>query len=481
MVSFSNVAWLRAALAILPFTKAIPIDASHLEVRGDCNNIGTTQDPLCWTALNMTAYLNEWITTSGKECYDEFKDFAYCYLSVVMPATFADCSTMNMQSCDYNIVNGSKTPQEVHTLYHIYRINNFFNQYNAAIISAAGLSLGRIPAIVSNIDTPKSSLLDLSNILTVLSAGLSLIPGPAGIAASTLTKSAQAAISVIVGGIGQIPGLTRVLFPTGTTDSKIVQAAELSSQLSTLTSQLIARFDEALKLAETDYTTFLALAQTGAFYGPTWDFSQLTTSMALALDSYVISTCLEGNDIHGVVGVATNPQALSTNASAANLAYDIKCPNYDEYGVCNAWYYSNNTQSAYTLNNFDARQINYYSNYQLWFGEGWTTGEALFVNAAECMQSGRFGQAPSVDFTVGKVNLHCISQLRMYTWDMSCKYEARTRCEFTDGEAQGGYGQWDNKGGWNNAWSSGGGYERLLVPAGYLGPWIVAGEGKITN
>ena len=194
---------------------------------------------------------------------------------------------------------------------HHVAINNYFNQWYTAINDAYSLSSGNIGTIVAEIDPPDSGF-PLSSILTILSAGLALIPGPLGIASSVLSKTAQATINVLAVGIAQVPALTNILFPTGSIDSEVVQAAQLSGQLSTLASGIADRLDAALKLSVTDFPTFLALAETNVFYAPVWDDDQLTKNMAHALNAYVISSCLEGNNIHGVVGVATNPQALST-------------------------------------------------------------------------------------------------------------------------------------------------------------------------
>ena len=120
MHSISIVASLLAPLTVIPITAAIPIVTPKLEARTDCDVLTTPPDPSCWTVLNMTGYLNNWVTTDGKACLIQTKDFSGCYLSIVTPGTFPDCSIINPQSCDYNIGRGATTPQQVHVLYNIY-------------------------------------------------------------------------------------------------------------------------------------------------------------------------------------------------------------------------------------------------------------------------------------------------------------------------------------------------------------------------
>lgn len=69
-----------------------------------------------------------------------------------------------------------------------------------------------------------------------------------------------------------------------------------------------------------------------------------------AFNTYLISQTLSGNKVCGVMARETNPQAMANNGTKLN--YDIDCQGYDEQNVCDAWWYSGNYESVFTLNDF---------------------------------------------------------------------------------------------------------------------------------
>ena len=208
-------------------------------------------------------------------------------------------------------------------------------------------------------------------------------------------------------------------------------------------------------------TELLAFASQGNFTALPPSLPDQANYLYFAFNTYIISQVLNGNNVYGVIGRGTNPQEMDTNGTT--LAYDIDCQGYDEQNVCDAWWYSGNYASAFTLDDFSHMNRNYGSQLSQLF-TNLTTGELLFEGALSCNAEGNFGQPVNITVNAGGVNTACISQLRILTWDMGCTSQGQ-KCEFVEdvGPQQSFLMQ--------NAHSMVGINSRS-VPAGYLGPLI---------
>lgn len=143
-----------------------------------------------------------------------------------------------------------------------------------------------------------------------------------------------------------------------------------------------------------------------------------------ALNTYLISQTLNGNNVYRVIGRATNPQKMATNGTKLN--YNIDCQGYNEQNVCDARWYSGNYQSAFTLDDFSHMNRKYSQQITNLFAN-LTTDELLLEGAQTCNAEGNLGQPVNITVNAAGVNTACISQLRILTWAMS-----RAEEEWTD-------------------------------------------------
>ena len=291
-----------------------------------------------------------------------------------------------------------------------------------------------------------------------------LIPGPLGIYAahSAFSYVWQANAQVVSNALNTVPNIGRFLFPTDDAPSQIIQLADLSANFAqAVLIPVQSNLNQTLISVMANMTEFLAFASQGNFTALPPSLPDQSNYLYYAFNTYIISAALNGNNIYGVMGEGTNPQALATNGSTVN--YDIDCQGYDETNVCDAWWYSGTYSSAFTLDDFSHQYRNYGKQLTEMF-QNLTTGELLFDGARACNTQGNYGQPVNITVNAGGVNTACISQLRILTWDMDC-YNHRQKCEFAEGVppqesflAQGGH--------------SAIGLNVLSVPAGYLGPLI---------
>ena len=470
----SGVLTLLTLLAALPLSAASPI--TTLAVDGptqvnterrtvDCYNIHTGIDASCWGTLNMTQWVLHWFSTHT--CLEN-EGFSNCFLRINgLPV--ADCTVINPQSCGADITNNISKPEVFYTLYNIYTINNFFNSWWLATQFAASRAALKIDPIVELLDPVKTQNVLLQNILTGLVSGLAFIPTPGDIfpGISDMTKVAmKSGITALV----VAPSIIRSIFPEDTDDTRMVQMAQLKSQLGNLEDGISNRLGPGLQTAQNDVTSFVQMASTGAFSAhPPFALDTQTEALDLAFTTFLVSTCIMSNNWQGAVAVDTSPQALATNGTAAQ--YDIDCDGYDANNVCNAWWYDEDNNDAYTLTSLDNLMDNPYAKIHGILSNGWSTGAQLFGGARRCSQAQNLGKGVLVDVSNGSITFDCLSQLKMCTFDKHC---TSTKCEFSDCDSEPGF-----RDGFENSRTSD--TRTLTVPAGYLGPMLMQFNTKVVH
>ena len=310
----------------------------------------------------------------------------------------------------------------------------------------------------------------IQDVLLAFQSVFALIPGPLGIYAAynAFSYTWQALAQVISNALNAIPNIGRFIFPIDDTASQIVQLADLSANFAqAVLLPVQSNLNQTLTSVMSNVTEFLAFASQGNFTALPPSLPDQANYLYFAFNTYIISQALNGNNVYGVIGRGTNPQALATNGTKMN--YDIDCQGYNEQNVCDAWWYSGNYESAFTLDDFSHMDRNYGHQLTNLFNN-LTTGELLFEGALACNAEGNFGQPVNITVNAAGVNTACISQLRILTWDMSCTVPTRPhgkvdrQCEFVETSAQSSF-----LGQMAHAVTDG---DVITVPAGYLGPLI---------
>ena len=331
--------------------------------------------------------------------------------------------------------------------------------------------------MVQNINPPQPQGFNWYDLLNILGVAFAFAPGFAGVAAfvghelGAAARSASAA--AILNSAAQVPQVLKILFLKGSTTE--IQINQMESELSTLIANMTDRLTNALANVTSDATTFINFASGGQYSTGLVNATELTSTMVTALNTYIISSCLAQNNIYSVVGRGTNVAQLVAN-STKELTYNINCPGYDQFGVCDAWWYSNTTGDTYTLSSFQNSEKDYGDLLSGWFGN-YTTPEALFEGSDICTASGGNGLGPTLaNGSDDTINLACVSQITRRTWNMGCNNPtSMSTCEFLDGPSQPDFGQ---KGFecWERCSYSG----PRIVPYGYLGPLVLNSERKVS-
>ncbi|KAI9813682.1 MAG: hypothetical protein M1832_006110 [Thelocarpon impressellum] len=427
----------------------------------DCKDPRTGLDPTCWKLLNLTAYVKDWMRVNGtKKCLGNVP-FATCFqrsLNVVGQ----DCTGIKLGTCTPPV--NEYSPEDYYVLYNIYGINQFFTSWWTALNAANGLAAETMAAIVNLISPPKTTQLDVLALVTALAAAMAFVDVPVALG---LTAAKAIAAEVLLTAAQQTPTALKSFFPQKTENKATMQISEISHSLADLVLEFQGQMSATVGAVASNATALAIWAETGMFSGELPSMEAQKNTLYQSLNTYVISRAYSANNVVASVALDTDVKQLQANSSG-RLAYDIKCAEYDRFGLCNAWWQDRENRAAYALNNLDDMTHNYYDDMQTIFKNNWTTPRQLFADALKCKGTAGYEQRPTMtlDRTSG-FGFPCMSTLKVCTWQMGCELDPS--CEFSDCNTQKDFASR----GCRSMPSDIIAYT-VRVPAGYLGDFLTA-------
>ena len=183
--------------------------------------------------------------------------------------------------------------------------------------------------------------------------------------------------------------------------------------MGTVTTYLQDNVTSALAAIQNDPATFLAFTGSGNFsINPLPTISSQSDSLLTALNTYVISLCLQANNWVIARAIDTDMDALQKNGS--DPAWPIAgCGNGYTNDICGAYYFNEAIDVSFTLTNNKDISLDPTSDMTTLFAN-WTTPDLLFNGAAQCQVQG--GSAPVVSTATSGVTVSCLSDLKVCTW-----------------------------------------------------------------
>ncbi|KAL8779281.1 MAG: hypothetical protein Q9213_007013 [Squamulea squamosa] len=442
----------------------------------DCLDLTTGRDNKCWEELQLTTWVQNWIV--DHTCY-ESEGFSSCYLRQVGWPEL-DCTGIKIPACTPPPVKENQDPRIWYVAYNIYAINQYFGSWYMAVGGGASLAALNVEEIVQLINPPDDTNLILDDILIALTGIFAVAPGlgfnvgnmldKAVEKASDVSKSLRTGLTFVENAIIGFPQIGRYLYPIDTPASSVVQIADLKNQLGGLIGTVQGNLNKTVVSVMADPEEFLAFASQGNFTAAAPSLPDQQQYLLYAFNTYIISTCLVGNNVHGTIAVDTNVQQLATNGSqnSLNQGYDISsCVGYSSENVCDSWWFSGNYNSTFGLNHFSHIDRGFGDLLETIF-QKYTTGQLLFDNAYGCNQNGNYGKPVTVTVSAAGLNTQCLSQLQILTWNKQCSGVRDTTCEFVEAEAQ---DQFLGSCG-SHSYFSVMDEPLYCVPNGYLGPLV---------
>ncbi|KAL8948113.1 MAG: hypothetical protein Q9222_005672 [Ikaeria aurantiellina] len=448
------------ALFYFVFVSTVVAVPQTVDQTAACQNPGGPSgvNPSCWEILVLTKYTNDWWAANSTKC-NANTGFSTCFLQVHNLGLY-DCTGIKPNSCPAPAV-GAYTPQDWYILYNIYAINQVFFSLYSAIGNANTLASERVGAIVELLNPPEKNDVFIHDLLGALTIGLALIPAPGSVIASTLIKTAQ-----------QLPGVGTLLFPTGTTDTRLSQWATINNELATVVQQYQGNVSEIIPAVNNDVKNFIAFASTGNFsINPLPDLADESDYLLQGLTTFVIGKALDANNIHLDRAAGVDVHDLQVN-HASDLAYDTGCGDgYDEHGVCANYWFDAANKNTYTLNSYKNMAKSYHDELVKMFSN-WTTGDLLFGGAARCAAAGGIKDGSLVNTIINAgaanyVTVDCISSAKVCTYT-GLDEPLDPQKEYVDCDKQPDF---VTKGCSNECGDSSGSTIAINVPNGYLGAY----------
>ncbi|KAG8527723.1 uncharacterized protein KY384_007877 [Bacidia gigantensis] len=408
----------------------------------NCTDLTSHRDNKCWEELQLTSWTNKWIATNSAKCLGG-ETFASCFLRL-QGFGGLDCDGIKIDACVPPQANMSLIQPEVYYVaYNIYAINQFFVSWWTAVGNAGTLAGLNVDEIVQLVHVPDNTNLIMDDILIALTGIFTVAPVATAALRTSLESISVAtryltSMQVIEGALFGYPQIGRYLFPAEGADATFIQIADLKTQLVGILQKVQDNLNLTLVDTMTDVNQFLAFASQGNFTYSAPSLPDQANYLLYGFNTYIVSAALAGNDIHAVLAIDTDPHQLATNGTKLN--YDIDCKNgYNEVGVCDQWWYDNETNIAYGLDDYRHMNRDWYDTLTALLSN-YTTGELLFTSAFACNTQGGYGAPVNVTVNSAGVNTACLSQLQTLRWDKTCtQQKVGTTCEFLDGPSQNGW------------------------------------------
>ena len=450
-----------------------------------CLNIAAHQYQICWQVLNVTGYIQDWVSFNRQKCDSADMGFADCFLYLEVGAG-ANCTSFTGRSqCPSpdtrTFVNRKNGAQVYYVAFNIWNIQNWFFTYYMAVGTANTLATDSVATIARTLNLPLPKEFPILDILAGLAWSFGLL-SPSGYAAAlpylgekVAGFAAQAPGEYLLRAIQNAPTLSRNLIDAGDLGNSDVQIAELSSGLARIVSQLETNIQNSLVLVMSNFSLFYNFVQDGFFSTQIENLNTIAQNVTLSLNTYVVSQALQNDDVIITRALNTDINELQLNGSA--VGYDTGCGHgYDEWGMCGNWWYDSRNRISYGLESKKDMLNNYTDALESLFNQGITTPQLLFMNSQFCADAAGStqGNAPgtSLSTSTGVWNTECISNMKICTWDV---VNLGVFNEYTDCDRESAFAM--------EECGDGEGIVQVTVPASYIGPYLTSlqFEGIVCN
>ena len=450
------------------------------EQQTQCSNIAAHQLQACWVILNVTGYIMDWTAFNQKTCDENSMGFADCFLYIEQGGG-ANCSSFTGRSqCPVPDVRSfagkTHAAQVYYVAFNIWNIQNWFFTYWMAIEGANVLTSDNVGAICRLLNIPLPKPFPLLEVLAVMAFALGLIsPSGWGAEIPVLGEKARNALTAIqvpgeylLRGVQGSPTLARNLLTTGDLTQTEVQITQIESGIALIVSQLQYNIQSAILGVMGNFTLFMDFVSDGFFSTQIEDLNTIQQNITKALQTYVVSQALQDDKVIITRALDTDVHALATNGSY--LAYDIGCTQgYDEWGMCNNWWYDSENNISYGLESGKDMTLNYTTVLEDLFNQGIITPDLLFRGSQVCADASGStqGNAPgtSLSTSIGVWNAECISNMKICTWELGIfsQQHEYSDCPYEPDFALEGCGEGTD-------------VNQAKVPINYIGPWLLSGE-----
>ncbi|TQN70510.1 hypothetical protein CSHISOI_04971 [Colletotrichum shisoi] len=418
----------------------------------DCSPSSSTGlKPECWTQLDVSGYITNWLADNGTKADCDNLGFAQCFLAFNGYGG-RTCDTFSRDTCGGFETMGSKatysSPQQFYTLWNIYAIYQFFNQYSEALWNGHSLASDTIDDIVATVSPSTDPQVPSTLLWTSISGGFWLAAA-AGV---------NPVLGLIATGLAVTTGMSSFFMPqtAGSSNARFVTLGQVGSNLAQLVIEYQDSLQGSLKELQKNSTLFIAAAEPGGFSQravTSINFEAKTLYHDLQL--YILSLALKANGIVSARSTGVNALDFAPKTKGA-----ISCPGLGPAGNCYQFWVDPDTGNSYALHNPKKYKNTYVDVLNKIHDKGWANLSEIF-KVEDCT-----GKDPSFD---GKTRVTCLASHGYCEYNYT-EQDTVTKSRMADKQ----FTNCDNDKAWGNLcdWMNGG----LVLPASYLGPLLTLGE-----
>ncbi|KAJ0118423.1 hypothetical protein J7T55_009206 [Diaporthe amygdali] len=407
----------------------------------DCTPSSTSGlQPDCWAQLKVSEYIKDWLDANGTAADCDNLGFAQCFLQY-NGYSGRTCNLLSRGTCDSFETTGSEatyySSQQFYTLWNIYAMYQFFNQFSEALSNGVSLAGATIDDIVATV-SPSTDASSPSTLLwTAISGGFWML------AATPLGPFA----ALVNTGLAVVTGMSSFFMSSisGSSTARFVLLGDIGSELATLVTEYQTSLENALKELQNNSTLFIAAAEPGGF--STRAVTSLNTQSVDIfhdLQLYILSEALKGNNIVSARSTDTIAMDVATNTGA------VDCPSLSAAGNCYQFWVdeeAGNTYALHSTNDWGFDDSTDVLNKIV--DSGWANLSEIF-KVEDCQ-----GKEPGFDGT----KVSCLATHKYCEWDYASQVSGGKWTQWTNCDAD---SKWDTQ---CSSWST-----IYLIPDSYLGP-----------
>ncbi|OHF01706.1 hypothetical protein CORC01_02897 [Colletotrichum orchidophilum] len=413
----------------------------------DCSpGSATGLKPECWAQLNVSDYITKWLAENGTKADCASLGFAQCYLAFNGYGG-RTCDTLTRDTCaafETAGVDGAySSPQQFYTLWNIYAISQFFNQFSEALWNGHSLAADTIGDIVATVSPSTDPQVPSSLLWTAISGGFWM--AAVGAFANPLLAGIATGMAVVTGMSSSF--MTSV---AGSSNSRFITLGQIGSSLAQLIIDYQGSLENALKELQGNSTLFLAATEPGAFsQRAVTSLNLQSTELYHDLQLYILSLSLKANGIVSTRSTGVNALDYAPDTNGA-----VSCPGLGPAGNCYQFWIDPDTGDSYALHNPNDWKNDYVDALNKIHDKGWANLSEIF-KVEDCQ-----GKDPSFD---GKTKVTCLASHGFCEWDY-VNQDTVTKSRTADKQ----FTNCDNDHTWGYTcdWMNGG----LVLPEAYLGP-----------
>ncbi|KAK1982486.1 hypothetical protein LZ30DRAFT_567560, partial [Colletotrichum cereale] len=401
----------------------------------------------CWAQLNVSDYITKWLAENGTKADCDTLGFAQCFLAFNGYGG-RTCDALTRDTCEGFETAGSEatyySPQQFYTLWNIYAIYQFFNQYSEALWNGHSLASDTIGDIVATVSPSTDPEVPSTLLWTTISGGFWL----------AAASGVNPILGEIATGLAVVTGMSSFFMSSkeGTSNARFVTLGQIGSSLAELVIDYQNGLQDSMKQLQGNSTLFLAATEPGGFSQRAAASLNLeSVSLYHDLQLYTLSLAFKANGIVSTRSTGVNALEFAPKTNGA-----ITCPGLSPFGNCYQWWIDPDTGSTYALHNPGDPGNNYLEVVNKINDKGWANMSEIF-KVEDCT-----GKDPSFD---GKTKVTCLAshgfcEYNYADQDTVTKVRKANK-QFTNCDN-------DKKWGYLCDWMNGG----LVLPESYLGPLL---------